>query len=87
MKLKNLLREIIENPMITKLEQSLKSHDWYSEYSDDHRSWLRGSADWERIRQLIAQINNAGLEKEATAVWKKTVPTDLKTRYPKNLSK
>lgn len=87
MKLKTLLRESNENPMLKELEQRLKSHDWWYQYSDDHRYWVRGGQEWKEIRELVAQINDAGLEKEAETIWKKTAPDDFKTWYPKKLSK
>jgi hypothetical protein len=42
---------------------------------------------WKEIRELVAKINDAGLEKEAEAIWKKTAPADFKTWYPKKLTK
>lgn len=87
MKLKTLLREANENPMLKELEQQLKWHDWEYEYSDDHRYYLRGRQEWQSIRDLVAQINDAGLEKEGEAIWKKTAPDNYKTWYPKKLSK
>ena len=87
MKLKTLLREANENPMLKELEQRLKSHDWWYQYSDDHIYWVRGGQEWKEIRELVAKINDAGLEKEAETIWKKTAPDDFKTWYPKKLSK
>lgn len=87
MKLKALLREANENPMLKELEQRLKSHDWWYPYSDDHRYWKQGGQEMDAIRKLVARINDAGLEKEAEAIWKKTAPADFKTWYPKKLTK
>jgi hypothetical protein len=87
MKLKTILLEATENPMLKELEQRLKSHDWWYPYSDDHRYWKRGGQEMDAIRKLVAQINEAGLEKEAEAIWKKTAPADFKTWYPKKLTK
>lgn len=87
MKLKDLLREANENPMLKELEQLLKSHDWWYPYSDDNRKWVRGGQEAREISELAAQINDAGLEKEGEAIWKKIAPDDFKTWYPKKLSK
>jgi hypothetical protein len=34
----------------------LESHDWYYNYSDDHRAWSKGSQESTRL-QSIAQEN------------------------------
>jgi hypothetical protein len=36
--------------------KSLESHDWYYNYSDDHRAWSKGSQESTRL-QSIAQEN------------------------------
>jgi len=36
--------------------KSLESHDWYYNYSDDHRAWSKGSEESRRL-QSIAQEN------------------------------
>ncbi len=87
MKLKTLLREANENPMLKELEQQLKSHDWYYWYSDDRRYYEQGEYQTKKIRELVAQINRAGLTGEGNSIWKKTAPTEFKSRYPKKLSK
>jgi hypothetical protein len=87
MKLKTILLEAIENPMLKELEQRLKSHDWWYEFSDDHRYWKRGGQEMDAIRKLVAKINDAGLQKQGEAIWKKTAPADFKTWYPKKLTK
>jgi hypothetical protein len=56
------------------LEQKLKSHDWYSEYSDDYRAWKKGWDDALEIRAMINRLGNIGLRDEAEAMYKKYQP-------------
>ena len=30
----------------------VENHDWFYQYSDDHRVWQRGQTQWERIQSL-----------------------------------
>lgn len=41
----------------------LQRHDWYYQYSDDHRVWQRGQSQWNRIR-AIREENKADLNFE-----------------------
>jgi len=36
--------------------KSLRAHDWYYGYSDDHRVWSRGHANNERLRAQHASL-------------------------------
>jgi hypothetical protein len=56
------------------LEQKLKSHDWYSEYSDDYRAWKAGWDSALQIRMMINQLGNIGLRDEAEALYKQYRP-------------
>lgn len=40
-----------------KYEQSLKSHDWYYEMSDDHGVWQRGTAERHALREMQKQVD------------------------------
>ena len=37
--------------------QKLKSHDWYHDYSDDHRVWQKGNAEKHEIRNMQKEID------------------------------
>lgn len=41
--------------MLTKVEfmEMLKNHDWYYQFSDDHRYWTRGTKEAEEIQKAI----------------------------------
>jgi hypothetical protein len=44
------------------LEELLKSHDWYFEYSDDHKVWRRGKNQLNAIRRKVKDVGSKGLE-------------------------
>lgn len=35
-----------------RLEKLLKSHDWFYQYSDDHRYWQNGQREWKEIERV-----------------------------------
>jgi hypothetical protein len=41
-----------------KLENALKSHDWYYRMSDDPRAYRAGRDAWERIQFLASQLDD-----------------------------
>jgi hypothetical protein len=45
------------------LEHALKHHDWYYGYSDDHRVWEAGTANWKRIVAGIVILRDDNLNK------------------------
>jgi len=45
-----------------KLEQLLKRHDWYYEYSDDHRAWAKGGNQRSTIMSLVSSLGVVGQE-------------------------
>tara|TARA_Y100000385_G_scaffold287967_1_gene353413 strand:- start:1688 stop:1891 length:204 start_codon:yes stop_codon:yes gene_type:complete len=47
------------------LEQLLKKHDWYFDYSDDHRAWQRGRDQRDEIRRQMDICCGLGLDKFA----------------------
>lgn len=36
-----------------KFREILKGHDWYYNYSDDHRVWRSGQSTWELINGIL----------------------------------
>jgi hypothetical protein len=61
-------------PTLTDLETALKSHDWYSEYSDDYRAWKQGWDESLRIKAMLNQLAFDGLGSEAQALYNKYAP-------------
>ena len=43
-----------------KLEEQLKSHDWFFEYSDDHRYWGAGLKERLEIADTMKEMKEAG---------------------------
>ena len=41
----------MSHPDLEYLENLLSKHDWYYEYSDDHRAWSKGRDQAEEIRR------------------------------------
>lgn len=39
----------------------LQTHDWYFEYSDDHKVWARGQKQQQRLSFLRQQLDPDGL--------------------------
>ena len=44
------------NKIELELCQALKNHDWYYEYSDDHRVWSNGSRERSKIKGLMSKL-------------------------------
>ena len=68
--LKSLLKEN-SNDDLKQLEKMLKSHDWFYDFSDDHRSYTAGYKSMSKIRSLIKKLNDAGFKSETAKLWKK----------------
>ena len=62
------------HPDLTTLEQVLKKHDWYFDYSDDHRVWERGRNEREEIRRQMDICCGLGLNIIADELYKKYSP-------------
>ena len=50
-------------------ENLLKSHDWTYHYSDDHRYYIKGRDESQRIRLMLAKLCEDGFEEEANALY------------------
>ncbi len=33
-------------------KKELDNHDWWYDYSDDHKTWKRGSENWKRLQEI-----------------------------------
>ena len=58
------------------LESQLKSHDWFYEYSDDHRYYNSGLREFTQIWQTIEQLQEIGENEfdQAIALYKQYKP-------------
>jgi hypothetical protein len=63
-------------PEEEKYVQLLKSHDWYYDYSDDHRVWRAGSAAYSQLRGMQKNLDPQG------EIWNKYAPDDYKIKPP-----
>lgn len=52
----------------------LKSHDWYYDYSDDHRVWKSGVAARDTLNGLRRQLDPEG------TIWNEYAPDNYKVK-------
>lgn len=50
------------------LEHLLKTHDYTYQYSDGHRAWSRGRAEWETINEVLQVLKARGINYDALSV-------------------
>lgn len=62
---------------LEELEKVLQIHDWYYEYSDDHRVWCKGRDQNNAIMSLRKELEKAGLKEQADLLYKKYRPSKL----------
>ena len=60
--------------LAVKLEEQLKSHDWFFEYSDDHRYWGAGLKEKLAIADTMENMKKAGHEELALTLYNKYKP-------------
>ena len=62
--------------LLETLESQLKHHDWFYEYSDDHRYYSTGLREFQQIWQTIEKLHNIGENEfdQAIALYKKYKP-------------
>ena len=53
-------QHLIDSDLI-RLRKMLETHDWYYDYSDDHRYWTRGRDEARDIRALRESLNARGV--------------------------
>lgn len=62
------------NPLLEVLEQKCQSHDWFYNYSDDHRVWQRGKDERHVIDELLKKLFAEGFEDQAIEVFNTNSP-------------
>lgn len=62
------------HPDLSTLEKILQTHDWYFDYSDDHRAWQRGRDQRDEIRRQMDICCGLGLDKIANELYNKYSP-------------
>jgi len=68
---------------LDQLERLMKRHDWFYHYSDDQRKWRAGSDNWNAMKKLMDQINDAGGKEDIIRLWKRYAPKAMADHYPK----
>ena len=68
--------KISTTKLLETLESQLKSHDWFYEYSDDHRYYNSGLREFTQIWQTIEQLQDIGENEfdQAIALYKQYKP-------------
>jgi hypothetical protein len=59
------------NQDLVKLEQMLKTHDWYYYMSDDQRAYSKGCAERNAITKKMVECEELGLQAEAKVLLEK----------------
>mgnify|MGYP003146355828 FL=1 len=60
------------------LENLLKNHDWFHQYSDDFGVYESGQEEWYKINAIMKALENDGFGKEADELYEKYLPEPLK---------
>ena len=62
--------------LLDSYEAMLRKHDWYYDYSDDHRAYRKGDDEYQQIRATHAKLIELGLEASAVALFRQYMPKD-----------
>ena len=60
------------------LEDLLKNHDWFYQYSDDFGVYERGDRAWNTITTVMKALENDGFGKKVDELYEKYLPEPLK---------
>ena len=60
------------------LEDLLKNHDWFYQYSDDFSVYECGDRTWNTITTVMKALENDGFGKEVDELYEKYLPEPLK---------
>lgn len=83
-RLSGLMEEISENPIKQDLEKELAQHDWFYNWSDDHRVWQAGNRHDQYIRDLIKGGLRTGelSRQDVEELWNKYAPAEFRKYVP-----
>lgn len=59
---------------LEEFEVLLKNHDWYYDFSDDHRVWQRGKAKGLEIVAARQELAAQGFDNQAEELYNKYCP-------------
>ena len=63
--------------MLEDLKEMLATHDWFYYMSDDHRYFVKGKVERERIMAEIERLTAEGFRAEACALYNEMKPDDF----------
>lgn len=56
-------------PEMELLESMLQNHDWTYHFSDDHRAYIKGRDQSQKIRVMMGRLKKMGLEDESVKLY------------------
>jgi len=56
-------------PEMELLESMLQNHDWTYHFSDDHRAYIKGRDESQKIRVMMGRLKKMGLEDESVKLY------------------
>jgi hypothetical protein len=59
------------------LQHMLESHDWTYHFSDDHRAYVKGRDESQKIRVMMGRLKKMGLEDESVKLYDQYRPDYL----------
>ena len=59
------------------LEQMLQNHDWFYHFSDDHRYYVKGRDESQRIRVTMDRLAELGFETESKELFETYRPDGI----------
>jgi hypothetical protein len=66
----------MNHPDLLQLKTLLQHHDWYYQYSDDHKAWDKGKNQADEIRRQMDICCGLGLSNEANALYEEHNPSN-----------
>lgn len=58
-------------------KEACRTHDWYYNYSDDHRAYQKGSKQSADINAMLKELKEHGLEAEADKIYDEHRPRNF----------
>lgn len=59
---------------LKEFSEACRTHDWYYEYSDDHRVWQKGRQERANINELYKVLDDNGLKEQAEEIRQQYAP-------------
>jgi len=56
-------------------KEACRTHDWYYNYSDDHRAYQKGSKQSADINAMLKELTEHGLGDKAQEIYKEYAPS------------